>query len=89
MCVISVTSTFRSPCIQYVYGGLWVIVPLKACFVGFDTRSCCCASENQPKYNAVSSGKGVDGGVGGKLKVILLRRNASIDIKSNIYINFL
>lgn len=66
-----------------------MIFPWKTCSFGYDTRSCCCASENQPKYNAVSSGKGVDGGVGGQLKVILLRRNASIDIKSNIYINFL
>ncbi len=70
MCVISVTSTFRSPCIQYVYDGLRVIFPRKTCCVGFDTRSCCCASENQPKYKAVSSGKGVDGGGGGQFIVM-------------------
>jgi len=72
-CVTSVTRTFRSPCVQYIYGGLIIIFPLCKCVVGFDMRNCCDAWEYHPKYSLVSSGKGVEGGVGGRMLIFACR----------------
>lgn len=87
-CVISVTRTFRSPCVQYVYGGLIIVFPLCICSVGYEMRICCWACENQPKYKSVCSGIGVDGGAGGwgdlarfvVIVVIILNYANAIDI---------
>ena len=61
--------------------------PLNLCSVGYETRICCCAGENHPKYNSVCSGNGVGGGAGGRGDFArFVRVLSSLSLYSVIYL---